>query len=175
MPAIEIQKSSQTKNIKQASLYNCLDQKIDLYKDISLLKMSSTQKISENLVKNDSEIGIGFNIDGELTGNALCLLDIGERATTPEQKNNLINIFKEAMNILIGKFLTNLEEQTGMMALISPPQIFDLEQDLPESFRLRKNFPYHFQTNYILMNQGAEYCCVIYFQTSPHQNNTSEV
>ncbi len=72
--------------------------------------------------KTNNEVGVTFNIEGELSGKAICLVDLYNKKIGTNDVERLHSLFSESMNILLGKLLTNLEEETELMSVITSPK-----------------------------------------------------
>src|SRR5690606_22785793 len=109
--------------------------------------------------QKNGELGIAFSLEGDLEGFILCLLKTdGIQDLRPIQ-----SIFTESMNILLGKFLTDLEDETNLMALITHPRLVT-KQHLEEMTKVslnKKNVK--FEANYDLMTTIKELPCRILF------------
>lgn len=105
------------------------------------------------------ELGIAFNLEGDLEGFILCLIKIdGIQDLRPIQ-----SLFTESMNILLGKFLTDLEDETNLMALITHPRLVT-KQHLDEIAKASLNKKsIRFETQYDLVTTIKELPCRILF------------
>lgn len=102
------------------------------------------------------EMSIMFYLKGELEGKIICTisLDCNESKT---DRTFLKSLFTESMNILLGKFLTELEDETGLMSLLSSPQQIEISE-----FKLNGRHSVSIKTKYDLLTIKKSHSCVIY-------------
>jgi chemotaxis protein CheY-P-specific phosphatase CheC len=135
---------------------------LNIYNQASLFRDSAIQKIIE-INKTPNHMGVLFRLEGELKGNILCLIDIEDKEFSNQEIVFFQSLFMESMNILLGKFLTNLEDESGIMSVISTPKIIKVSDTAPNIFNKAENSRYHFATNYLLQTLKDTYQCKIYF------------
>ena len=105
------------------------------------------------------ELAIAFNLEGDLEGFILCSL----KTENAQDLRAIQSIFTESMNILLGKFLTDLEDETNLMALITHPRLVT-KQHLDEMAKMSLNKKHiQFEANYDLMTTMQELPCRILF------------
>jgi len=151
-----------------AQMHSCLNPDLNIYNQAQLemreplINVPDLQRISNN------EYGVKFQLQGELKGNIFCLVDLHQTNKTPEQNNHFESLFKEGMNILLGQFLTKLEDETGIMSIITAPtelKSTDNMMDLKSHIKLK--------TEYDLLVEENTYNCKIYIFAN--RKNISEV
>ena len=96
------------------------------------------------------ENGIRFNLEGELQGQVTCLIDHYNK--NPESSKQLNSLFIESMNILLGKVVTNLENEYEISSLISAP----IQQET-FSFDEKRFENNTYSTSYKLISNSEEY------------------
>ena len=142
------------------------DQRLNIYDQAALHKNRSKVLVPIDHKKEKNEIAVGFSLDGELKGNITCLLNLDERKLGQANQNSTYSLFTECMNILLGNFLTNLEDTEDIMATISSPRFFGTSDQLPDYLGYNNTNKYHFEVNYKLASRGREFDCRIYFQAN---------
>lgn len=73
--------------------------------------------------KTSHEIGVSFKVEGQISGKIYCLLDTFNKEIKPKESQFFQLLFVESMNILIGRMLTNIEKEHGLMAILSNPTL----------------------------------------------------
>ena len=121
--------------------------------DRPLLKASRIHK------KTNNEIGVTFNIEGELKGQVVCLVDLYEKKLAPAKMGHFQSLFNESMNILLGQLLTTLEEETGLMSVITSPRIVTRSENFE---RYGRDSDLKMSLGYKLITQLESYDCRIY-------------
>lgn len=76
------------------------------------------------------ELPICFQVQGDITGNIVCLLDTYKKELKPEELSLFQSLYIESMNILLGQYFTDLEEQANLTMILSSP--IALKQDVIE-------------------------------------------
>ena len=69
------------------------------------------------------EVGVQFNIDGDVSGNVFCLVDLYKKKPAVSEYQYFQSLFVESMNILIGRLLTEASEKHQLKAQISSPKL----------------------------------------------------
>lgn len=131
---------------------------IDIYDQVQLLKSNCSQ--SQLLpFKNNKQIAVIFDLEGELSGKAICVMDVPPLSN----QNNVLtrSLFIESMNILLGQFLTNLEIETGIMAVITSPKLITEQELLPDFNDHSRKSKINFSLNYHLISDGNENFTII--------------
>lgn len=151
---------------------NSFNKELNIYNHSELIKVSTLSNITD-FPSNNNYLGLMFNINGELTGKIICILNLTKEQKNQSQLIQLKSIFTESMNILLGNFLTNLESSSSIMSVVSAPKLI-------ESNNIRNSFPaknsnskYHFVVQYIMHSLKEKYLCDIYFYANP--KNIKEV
>lgn len=67
------------------------------------------------------EYPIIFNLSGDLSGNIICLLDSYKKVIKDEENSLFQSLYIESMNILLGQYLTKVEDVSNLSLLLSPP------------------------------------------------------
>jgi chemotaxis protein CheY-P-specific phosphatase CheC len=108
--------------------------RLDIYGQ-AVLKRTNSLEIFKNSDFISSEgFNISFSLTGELHGNIICQFSKADESFESQA------LFTESMNILLGKFLTDLEKTTGLMNIISSPKILDHTHSF---FKGLENHPHH--------------------------------
>lgn len=146
--------------IPEMNIYNQAHLEIDR----PLVKASRIHK------KTNNEIGVLFNIEGELKGKVVCLVDLYEKQIDSNKINHFQSLFNESMNILIGQLLTSLEEETDIMSVITEPKVISRTETFE---RLGCETDLKMSLGYKLITQLESYDCRIYILAN--QLNAREV
>jgi len=94
---------------------------VSIYNEV-ILKKSATQYNAQK------SYHILFKVQGELNGMIVCSFDVSELSSTNYHFAQVNALFSESMNILLGNFLTNLEDKTTIMMHLSHPEIISDEK-----------------------------------------------
>ncbi len=95
---------------------------INIYNQAHLELERPLVKASRIHKKTNNEIGVTFSIDGELSGKAVCLVDLYDKKLAEHELEQFHSLFAESMNILLGRLLTSFEEETELMSVIGQPK-----------------------------------------------------
>jgi hypothetical protein len=76
-----------------------------------------------NPISSDDNIHLQFNITGEARGNITCYLCLDGHELSPTERNYLIPLFVESMNILIGRQISLDEEISTLRLHLAPPKL----------------------------------------------------
>lgn len=68
-------------------------------------------------------IKVQFELKGETKGVVFCYLDLEDKELTVAEKNYLLPLFLETMNILLGQQISRKFTSTGSDLRLSPPKI----------------------------------------------------
>jgi hypothetical protein len=68
-------------------------------------------------------IKVQFEIIGEVKGHIFCYLDLEDKELSIEEKNYLLPLFLESMNILLGQQLSRNYNTSGADLRLTPPKI----------------------------------------------------
>ncbi len=98
---------------------------IKILSDVRLISQSITRNISSK-----DNLHVQFLINGELQGNITCHLFLDKHELSPTDKNFIFPLFTEAMNILIGKQLSQDIKLKNLMTKLSPPKLSMISRDL---------------------------------------------
>ena len=109
--------------------------------------------------KTNNEIGVTFNIEGELSGKAICLVDLYDKEISSDDVSRLHSLFSESMNILLGKLLTNFEEETELMSVITSPKHISRSETFSNT---GANSDLKMSLGYKLITNQESYNCRIY-------------
>ena len=111
--------------------------------------------------KTTKEIGVSFQLDGEIKGDIYCFLDMYDKNISPGEINFFKSLFVESMNILVGKMLTDIEEKFHQLAKLASPQFYDLDQLLEIKVLSKESKDIALQTGYKLISLNNEFDCRI--------------
>lgn len=105
-------------------------EEIKILSDVRLInhKIHKTIHSSENL-------HVQFTISGELKGSITCHLCLDKHELAVSDKNYIFPLFAEAMNILIGKQLSQDENLKNFKALfLSPPKLSMIGREIDTAY-----------------------------------------
>ncbi|MDA8792676.1 hypothetical protein N9N67_05490, partial [Bacteriovoracaceae bacterium] len=123
-----IEKSSQA----PVSFLESFPAKLDLFSQVHLIKLSSTFESYKQYQVPKNHLCYAFKLDGELKGSVIGMLNFQNSKLPDQVLSNLKNVFTESLNVLLGKFLTNLEESNNIMATLSAPKDLNNYKIFPE-------------------------------------------
>lgn len=96
--------------------------------------LSDVRLINHRMYKTISSIEnlhVQFSISGELKGTITCHLCLDKHELAPSDKNYIFPLFAEAMNILIGKQISQDQNLKNFKALfLSPPKLSMIGQKI---------------------------------------------
>jgi len=113
--------------------------------------------------KTQHEIGVQFKLEGEIKGNIYCYLDTFNKDVTEKEKNFFQLLFVESMNILIGRILTNIEENDDLIAILSNPSFLNLKEQQQVEFNKGSIDHEILAIGYKLIATQNEYDCRLIF------------
>lgn len=114
--------------------------------------------------KTNNEIGVKFDIEGELKGRVVCLVDLYDKKIQSKDLSRFQSLFVESMNILVGRLLTDLEEETDIMSLATSPKIIARDETFD---RLGQDSDLKMSLGYKLITELESYDCRIYILANP--------
>lgn len=127
-----------------------LNPEINIYNQAQLELERPMIKASRIHKKTNNEIGAIFQINGELKGQVICLVDLYGKEIPSQRYPYFQSLFIESMNIFLGQLLTNLENETDIMTVLSAPKIIgrtDQFQNIKNDQDLRLSLGYRLITN----------------------------
>lgn len=106
---------------------------MDAINEIKIL--SDVRLISRSYYTNSSinNLHVQFNLSGDLRGSITCYLCLDKHELNPTDKNYIFPLFVEAMNILVGKQVSQDKNLAGFKVMLSPPKLSMIPQDLKNS------------------------------------------
>ena len=123
--------------------------------------------------KSFDEIGVIFKLDGELQGSIICTLNLKEHELDNDKTIFFQSLFMESMNILLGSFLTNLEEESGVMSIISNPRFMSKNDVIPHDLLNNYTNVNIWNLGYLFQTTMGKYDCKV--QMIAKKNRTIEV
>lgn len=136
-----------------------LTPEINIYNQAQLELERPMIRASRIHKKTNNEIGALFRLDGELKGQVICLVDLYDKSIPAHKYAFFQSLFVESMNIFLGQLLTNLENETDIMTVLSAPKIIgrnDQFQNIKDEQDLRLSLGYR------LITGENSYNCRIY-------------
>lgn len=163
-----VQKNKNSNKSTEFMFDSCMPKELNVYNQAELLKTSAKYN-SINFNQEKGEIGIVFHLEGDLDGFILCLLKIDNPYTTSKNQH-IKSLFTESMNILLGRFLTELEDETNLMSLITYPRLLT-KQHMEELRKINLSGEISFQVNYDLITPLYDLPCKIFFCAHKRNEN----
>lgn len=159
------------KNSIQEILSGSIVEELSIYNQAYLQLDTPLINISVIHEKTKYELPLMFTIDGDFSGNIICLIDIYNKNLTAENKTLFVSLYSESMNILLGKMMTNLDFESGHNVLISNPK---MPSDEMIKNCVAKNFNQEtLSMCYKYISNALEYDCRIIFNVN--KNKLTEV
>lgn len=151
-----------------------LPSRLNIYDQAMLTYISLKQDVSHArfFKKSTNEIGVVFQLQGELKGIVVSLINIHGIEISNDKLINLQSLHVECMNIFLGHYLTKLEAISGIMGVISAPRILKKRDTLPKAITSFKA-PFQIAAQYSLKTAEKSYPCDLYILTDTC--NISEV
>jgi hypothetical protein len=88
-----------------------------------------------NPIYSKENLQVQFNLSGELRGGITCYLCLDQQELNAADKNYLFPLFVEAMNILLGRQLSQDEELRHFKVQLSPPKLSMIAKELNTEFK----------------------------------------
>ena len=123
---------------------------IKILSDVRLVSRGHSKSISHN------NLHVQFNLSGELRGSITCYLCLDKHELNPTEKNYIFPLFVEAMNILVGKQISQDQELAGFKVMLSPPKLSMISQELKASSKAKMQF-YDLELNNYTFSILTEY------------------
>ncbi len=76
-----------------------------------------------NSFHSKDNLHVQFGLTGDLRGAITCFMCLDDHELTPTEKNYIFPLFVEAMNILIGKQISNDKQLRTFKIKLSPPKL----------------------------------------------------
>lgn len=102
---------------------------IKILSDVRLISRSNFTNNSSN------NLHVQFNLSGEVRGSITCYLCLDKHELNPTEKNYIFPLFVEAMNILVGKQVSQDKKLEGFKIMLSPPKLSMISLDLKTSLK----------------------------------------
>lgn len=102
---------------------------IKILSDVKLISRSNFTNNSSN------NLHVQFNLSGEVRGSITCYLCLDKHELNPTEKNYIFPLFVEAMNILVGKQVSQDKKLEGFKIMLSPPKLSMISLDLKTSLK----------------------------------------
>ncbi|MEX0797852.1 MAG: hypothetical protein WD025_00305 [Bacteriovoracaceae bacterium] len=140
-------------------IQNSIAPELNIYNQAHLEIDRPLVKASRIHKKTNNEIGVIFNVEGELKGKIICLVDLYEKKLDSEKMRHFQSLFTESMNILAGQLLTSFEEETGLMSVITQPKIISRSETFE---KIGMEGDLKLSLGYKLITELEDYDCRIY-------------
>lgn len=153
---LELNKLNISKLNKKLS--EAVPQEINIYNQAYLIAHTPLIETQVFHTKTSNEIALSFEVSGDLNGYILCYLDLDPDERTNGNFHFFQSLYIESMNIVLGKFLTNLERDSDLLAAINFPDIKSQKLEKIESEQKQFN---KYSWSYKLVSRLKEYDCRI--------------
>ena len=161
------ERDHRTNKENQANLFRrSFPAKLSVYDQATLEFLSFLTNISNTqfFKKSAYEIGVIFQLQGELKGIALSLINIKNIEISKDELIELQSLHIECSNILLGHFLTTLENSSGIMGAISSPRILQVTDPIPKAI-VSLQSQHQIAAKYNLKLSHKNYKCDFYIMT----------
>lgn len=136
-----------------------LTPEINIYNQAQLELERPMIKASRIHKKTNNEIGALFHINGELKGQVICLIDLYDKNIPQHKYPYFQSLFIESMNIFLGQLLTNFENETDLMTVLSAPKIIGRNEQFDN---IKNEQDLRLSLGYRLITGEDSYNCRIY-------------
>lgn len=156
-----LQKQIGKKSTIQSAFDLCQISEINIYNQAFLIQDRPLLKTATIHPVTKHELPLLIPFKGELSGYAICLLDTFGKDIPAKEKAIFQSLYVEGMNILLGKYFTELESKGNLTAIIESPKILDMAKAHQMiEFDQEKD---SYQMGYTLISNFREFDCRIYF------------
>lgn len=159
--ALEITSRRSYNNGDMGYINDSFNSEMSIYDQAHLIRGSALKKVYV-IEKSSTEIGVIFKLEGELKGSVVCTLDLCNKEIAPSQVIFFQSLFMESMNILLGSFLTNLEELSNIMSVIASPKFLKATDQIPGEIADNISTTNVWQLNYRLLALNDQFDCKVY-------------
>ena len=104
---------------------------IKILSDVRLVNRKGFANNSKN------NLHVQFNLSGDLRGSITCYLCLDKHDLNPTEKNYIFPLFVEAMNILVGKQVSQDKKFMGFKVMLSPPKLSMITQNLKSNSEMQ--------------------------------------
>ena len=116
---------------------------IDSIKEIKILSnVRLIHRLDLNSMVSKENLHVQFQLSGDLRGGITCYLCLDGHELEPIDKNYLFPLFTEAMNILVGKQLSEDKVLKSFKLKLSPPKLSMIKKEVYTS---RKSGIQHYE------------------------------
>ncbi len=139
------------------SIHYSYPTEIDIYGQAVLKRNTNLDSLKTSQFNPALGVNIIFSLNGELSGNVICQMDIDQDNFSFEKQA----LTTESMNILIGQMLTNFEKETGLLITIGNPSLVKQDHSF---FASLENHPHNInlKTDYSLFTLESKIDCSLF-------------
>lgn len=114
----------------QETFSSALPEEVNIYNQAHLI--INTPLVPQNNIhkKTPYEIGISFKLSGDISGSAICFLDTYKQDIATKDLSFLSSLYKESMNIILGKIMTKIDFNSNKNIIISSPEFITSTEEL---------------------------------------------
>lgn len=127
-------------------------EEIQILSDVRLVGCRDLNPLSFN-----DYIKVRFDLSGDLKGQIFCYLDLEDKELTVAEKNYLLPLFLETMNILLGQQVSRNYKTSGPDLRISPPQIVSSKSPFSTAEKRHSIQKYSLELRTISFEVAVEY------------------
>ena len=117
---------------------------MEVYRALELASINEIKILSDvrlinrhdlNSIYSKDNLHVQFALTGELRGTIACFMCLDGQELTPTDKNYIFPLFVEAMNILIGKQVSQDKELKTFKVKLSPPKLSMIPKEVNTSLK----------------------------------------
>jgi hypothetical protein len=117
---------------------------MEVYRALELASINEIKILSDvrlinrhdlNSIYSNDNLHVQFTLTGELRGTITCFMCLENHELTPTDKNYIFPLFVEAMNILIGKQVSQDKEIKTFKVKLSPPKLSMIHKEVNTSLK----------------------------------------
>lgn len=138
-------------------LHQSFEPEVNIYNQAVLRRVAPLNRKAQLFQKEKDTIVILFRLSGEIEGQIVCSLKV----KSEKNIDSIRSLFTESMNILLGKFLTQLEDETGFMSIISIPEVLEDNEKIKKLSESFSKYNLICSTEYELHSLSDTYPCHI--------------
>ena len=138
-----------------------LPREVNIYNQAFLILDRPIVKAQRIHCPTEHELALHFATTGELEGSFTCLLDTYKKDISDAEKSTFLSLYSESMNILLGRFLSNLDSEFDILSALNAPHSITRDKILTFIKKTTELEKYSF--GYTLISNFKEYDCRIIF------------
>jgi hypothetical protein len=92
-------------------------------------------RLDLNPISSSQNLHVQFEVNGDVRGSITCHLCLDKHELTEAEKNYLLPLFTESMNILVGRQISLDDEFRNLRIRLSPPKLSMISRELTTKTR----------------------------------------